>query len=72
MQPQLELLSKDGDSINQVPSHSLARVDYANAAEGAVNEQVCFCISLPYINTYFETSSGSLQLILHAYLSRYV
>ena len=42
VQPQLELLNKDGDSIDQVPSHSLARVDYANAAEGAVNEQVCF------------------------------
>ena len=41
VQPQLELLSKDGCSVDQVPSHSLARVDYANAAEGAVNEQVC-------------------------------
>ena len=72
MQPQLELLSKDGDSIDQVPSHSLARVDYANAAEGAVNEQVCFCMSLPYINTYCETSSSSLQLMLHTSLIRYV
>ena len=38
--PQLESLSGTGNGINEVPQHSLARVDYANEAEYGVNEQV--------------------------------
>lgn len=38
--PQLEALSGTGNGINEVPQHSLARVDYALEAEYGVNEQV--------------------------------
>ena len=38
--PQLEFVSKNGSSSNEVPAHSLARTEYANEAEIAVNEQV--------------------------------
>ncbi len=37
---QMESVVRNGSSSNEVPAHSLARTDYANEAEVAVNEQV--------------------------------
>ncbi len=49
VEPQLEALSGIGNGINEVPEHSLARVDYTLEAEYGVNEQVqdlhCLIIS---------------------------
>ena len=38
--PQLEAISGTGNGNNEVPQHSLARIDYAQEAEFGVNEQV--------------------------------
>ena len=38
--PQLDALSAIGNGINEVPQHSIARVEYAVEAEYGVNEQV--------------------------------
>ena len=37
---ELDVVSKNGSSFNEVPAHSLARTQYANESEIAVNEQV--------------------------------
>ena len=42
---QLEVVSRNGSSNNEVPARSLARTDYANESEIAVNEQVELPIS---------------------------
>ncbi|CAL5229455.1 g12781 [Coccomyxa viridis] len=64
VEPQLEALSGTGNGLNEVPEHSLARVDYALEAEYGVNEQINVEYNISYIYhsmfAYFDRDNVGL------------